>query len=57
MRDQAHFQKAKILAKQGEFDAAQAELKAFSKSKSDGAADELVSRLFALCDPPRYERS
>ncbi|ODN75197.1 hypothetical protein L202_06395 [Cryptococcus amylolentus CBS 6039] len=39
---QAHFQKAKILAKEGEFTQAQAELKVFGKSKSDPEADELL---------------
>lgn len=39
---QAHFQKAKILAREGEFDKAGKELKAFGKGKSDVEASELV---------------
>ncbi|WVN88861.1 uncharacterized protein L203_104075 [Cryptococcus depauperatus CBS 7841] len=39
---QAHFQKAKILAKEGEFAKAQSELKAYGKSKSDPEAEELA---------------
>ena len=41
---QAHYQKAKILAKEGDFDQAGRELKAFGKSKSDPEAEELVSQ-------------
>jgi len=41
---QAHYQKAKILAKEGDFDQAGKELKAFGKSKSDPEAEELVSQ-------------
>ena len=40
---QAHFQKAKIYAKQGEFETAEGELRAFGKTKADPAAEELVS--------------
>ncbi|KAK4685242.1 hypothetical protein P7C73_g4911, partial [Tremellales sp. Uapishka_1] len=40
---QAHLQKAKILAKEGQFEKAQAELKAFGKTKSDPEATELAS--------------
>ncbi|WRT65155.1 uncharacterized protein IL334_002098 [Kwoniella shivajii] len=39
---QAHLQKAKILAKEGEFEKAQSELKAYGKSKSDNDSTELV---------------
>lgn len=39
---QAHFQKAKILAREGEFVKAGKELKAFGKSKTDVEASELV---------------
>ena len=39
---QAHLQKAKILAKEGRFDDAQAELKEYKKSKSDTESEELV---------------
>lgn len=39
---QAHFQKAKIYAKDGEFDGAARELAAFHKSKRDNASDELA---------------
>ncbi|KAK1926612.1 putative Co-chaperone [Papiliotrema laurentii] len=38
---QAHWQKAKILAKEGRFDEAQAELKQYSKSKVDSEAEDL----------------
>ncbi|WVQ83932.1 hypothetical protein IAT38_006076 [Cryptococcus sp. DSM 104549] len=38
---QAHLQKAKILAKEGQFQEAQSELKAYGKSKSDPEAEEL----------------
>lgn len=40
---QAHYQRAKILAKEGEFEKADKELKLFGKSKSDPEAEELVS--------------
>jgi DnaJ family protein C protein 3 len=39
---QAHLQRSKILAKEGEFDKAQSELKAYGKSKQDPEADLLV---------------
>ncbi|WVR04336.1 hypothetical protein IAU60_001336 [Kwoniella sp. DSM 27419] len=39
---QAHLQKAKILTKEGEFDKAQSELKAYGKSKSDTESSELA---------------
>lgn len=39
---QAHLQKAKILAKEGDFSAAQSELQAYGKSKKDVEAEELV---------------
>ena len=42
---QAHLQKAKILAKEGDFSAAQSELKAYGKSKKDAEAEELVCRI------------
>ena len=42
MQSQAHFQKAKILAKQGDFEAAQAEIKVFLKFKQDPEVSELV---------------
>lgn len=40
---QAHYQKAKILAKEGDFHEADKELKAFGKLKIDPEAEELVS--------------
>ena len=49
---QAHYQRAKILAKEGEFEKANKELKAFGKSKSDPEAEELVSTptdLLSIC--------
>lgn len=39
---QAHFQRAKILAREGEFDAAGRELRAYGKGKTDVEASELV---------------
>ncbi|WVQ68839.1 uncharacterized protein L199_007048 [Kwoniella botswanensis] len=39
---QAHLQKAKILAKEGDFEKAQSELKAYGKSKSDNESEELI---------------
>ncbi|CAD6580379.1 MAG: hypothetical protein TREMPRED_002722 [Tremellales sp. Tagirdzhanova-0007] len=42
---QAHFQKSKILAKEGEFDKARSELKSFGKSKSDPEAIELTDAI------------
>ena len=41
---QAHYQKAKILAKEGRFDDAQAELKVYAKTKADPEVEDLVSR-------------
>lgn len=40
---QAHNQRAKILAKEGDFAKAQYELKAYVRTKSDSEAEELVS--------------
>lgn len=48
---QAHFQKAKILAREGEFGKAEKELKAFGKGKSDVEASELVSQLHPIPAP------
>ncbi|WWC87303.1 uncharacterized protein L201_002191 [Kwoniella dendrophila CBS 6074] len=42
---QAHLQKAKILAKEGNFEKAQSELKAYGKSKSDTESEELAHSL------------
>ncbi|WWC67535.1 uncharacterized protein I206_101444 [Kwoniella pini CBS 10737] len=42
---QAHLQKAKILAKEGEFEKAQSELKAYGKSKVDTESEELARSL------------
>ncbi|GFZ49009.1 hypothetical protein JCM24511_06758 [Saitozyma sp. JCM 24511] len=42
---QAHLQKAKILAKEGDFSAAQSELQAYGKSKKDVEAEELAEAL------------
>lgn len=39
---QAHYQKAKVLAREGEFEEAGRELKAFGKSKTDAEAATLV---------------
>ncbi|WWD21936.1 hypothetical protein CI109_106424 [Kwoniella shandongensis] len=39
---QAHLQKAKILAKEGEFEKSKSELKAYGKSKKDVESDELL---------------
>lgn len=41
--EQAHYQRAKILAKEGDFAKAQYELKAYIRTKSDSEAEELVS--------------
>lgn len=40
---QAHYQRAKILAKEGDFTKAQYELTAYIRAKSDSEAEELVS--------------
>ncbi|WVQ97716.1 hypothetical protein IAU59_004830 [Kwoniella sp. CBS 9459] len=42
---QAHLQKAKILAKEGDFEKAQSELKVYGKSKSDTESSELAHSL------------
>ncbi|ORY23810.1 hypothetical protein BCR39DRAFT_548578 [Naematelia encephala] len=44
---QAHLQKAKILAKEGDFDTAKTELKLFGKTKESEEASELVNSITA----------
>ena len=60
---QAHYQKAKILAKDGEFDSATAELRAYTKSSSskksadEADADKLLSDVLAAAKEEKSARA